>query len=263
MTRLLGKKGLSTKFQILLEIAANQPYVQQKTIANNINLTSQAISLYVREMVEDGWVKSDRKSGCHITMRGVDWLIKILREMQAYTSRAEKISQSISVYAAMAVCDTKKGQTVSLEMVNGILVAGKNNVRSAKGVAVSSAMQGEDIGVSCIKGTISVNPKRVKILTIPRIQKGGSRKVDLERLRNEVESGSILCATGLEAIVALNQAGMTPQYTHGVKEVAVEAAQRGLEVKVACVSSGIHLLMQTFDENNIEYDIINMENKSD
>lgn len=263
MISLFDEKRLATKFQILIEIAANQPHIRQKTIASNVNLTAQAISLYVREMVNDGWIETDGRTGCHITRKGVDWIMKILREIRAYMSRVEKIPRSISVSAAVAGCNIKKGQTVSLDMIDGILVASKEKDRNAKGIAVSGAMQGEDIGISCINGIIDLEQKKVKIFTVPVIQKGGSRKVNLEQLRSEINSDSVLCAIGLEAIVALNQAGMKPKYIHGVREVVIEATRSGLGVEVACVTSETHFLTQALDENNIEYNLINTEHISD
>jgi len=46
MAEVLRSKNLATKFQILLEVAANQPNIQQKDIASRLNITSQAVSEY-------------------------------------------------------------------------------------------------------------------------------------------------------------------------------------------------------------------------
>ena len=47
---ILKQRNLSVKFQILVEIAENQPNVQQKDIARKLELTNQAISEYFQEL---------------------------------------------------------------------------------------------------------------------------------------------------------------------------------------------------------------------
>ena len=49
MAEVLRSKNLATKFQILLEVAANQPNIQQKDIAGKLNITPQAVSGYVKD----------------------------------------------------------------------------------------------------------------------------------------------------------------------------------------------------------------------
>ena len=73
MTRLFHDKSLATKFQILIEIAEGQPYIQQKSIARSIDISPQAVSQYVKEMKDDGWIDVDGRSNCCITKEGVDW----------------------------------------------------------------------------------------------------------------------------------------------------------------------------------------------
>ncbi|MGB2855833.1 MAG: winged helix-turn-helix transcriptional regulator, partial [Dehalococcoidia bacterium] len=48
MTQLLRSINLATKFQILVEVAANQPDIQQRDIAERLDLSPQAVSDYVR-----------------------------------------------------------------------------------------------------------------------------------------------------------------------------------------------------------------------
>ncbi len=44
MAEVLRNKNLLTKFQILVELAANQPNIQQRDIARRLNITPQAIT---------------------------------------------------------------------------------------------------------------------------------------------------------------------------------------------------------------------------
>jgi putative transcriptional regulator len=82
MTQVLRNKNLATRFQILVEIAANQPSIQQKDIARKIGVTSQAVSDYISKLEKDGWITSDGRSRYRITKEGVNWMLKSLRELQ-------------------------------------------------------------------------------------------------------------------------------------------------------------------------------------
>ena len=123
MTQVLRNKNLATRFQILVEIAANQPNIQQKDIARKIGVTSQAVSDYISKLEKDGWITSDGRSRYRITKEGVNWMLKSLRELQQYSTTAERVLTNITTWAAIAETDLKKGQPVSLLMTDGLLYA--------------------------------------------------------------------------------------------------------------------------------------------
>ncbi|RLG22876.1 Crp/Fnr family transcriptional regulator, partial [Methanosarcinales archaeon] len=54
MVEVLHRKKDITKFQILVEIAAHQPNIKQKKIAEKIGVTPQAVSEYIKELIEEG-----------------------------------------------------------------------------------------------------------------------------------------------------------------------------------------------------------------
>ena len=76
MADILRKKNLATKLQILVDVAANQPDVQQRDIATRLDISPQAVSDYIKELASDGWLASDRRSRYRVTREGVDWIIK-------------------------------------------------------------------------------------------------------------------------------------------------------------------------------------------
>jgi len=93
MAQILQDKSLATKFQILVEIAAGQPDIQQKDIARRLNVTPQWVSEYIVRLVEDGWVISEGRSKYRVTNEGVNWLLKALEdEMPDLLQRLEKES---------------------------------------------------------------------------------------------------------------------------------------------------------------------------
>jgi putative transcriptional regulator len=259
MTRILQDKATATKLQILIEIAAGQPDIQQKDIAKKLDITPQWVSEYVLKFVEEGLVTSEGRSKYRVTAEGVDWILKLLREMRDYFDSAERVVRNITVSAAIAGSDLAKGQAVGLVMRNGTLIASNYSEQSAKGIAVTDAGEGQDVGISNIEGIIELEPGKVIILKIPGVQRGGFRKVDLVRLGKEISGEAIIGAIGVEALIALKQAGAKPTYTYGAKEAIVEAAQSGLSSVVVCVDDEIPELLRVLGEKHLGYQLMELE----
>ncbi len=259
MTRILQDKATSTKLQILIEIAAGQPDVQQKDIARKLEITPQWVSEYILKFVEEGMVVSEGRSKYRVTEQGVDWILKLLREMREYFNMAEKVVRNITVCAAVAEIGLVQGQKVGLIMKDGMLYASDYKGQSAQGIAVTDALEGEDVGVTAIEGIVQLEQGKVTVLKIPGIQRGGSRKVDLVRLKKEISGETIIGAIGIEAMVVLKQVQTEPAYTYGAKEAIVEAAQSGLSSVVVCVDDDIPDLLQTLGEKHLGYKLLELE----
>lgn len=262
MTRILQDKATATKLQILIEIAAGQPDIQQKDIAKRLGITPQWVSEYILKFLDEGLVASEGRSKYRVTAEGVDWLMKLLREMRDYFATAEKVVRNITVCAAIAVSDLSKGQQVGLVMENGRLLADAYKNQGAKGIAASDAKSGQDVGISNIEGIIELEQGKVTILKVPGIQRGGSRNVDLARLGKEVSGEVIIGAIGVEALIALKQIGAEPTYTHGAKEAIAEAAQSGLSSVIVCVDDEIPELLQALGEKHLGYKLLELENST-
>jgi putative transcriptional regulator len=259
MTRILQDKATATKLQILIEIAAGQPDIQQKDIAKRLEITPQWVSEYILKFVEDGLVTTEGRSKYRVTAEGVDWLLKMLRELRDYFSVAEKIVRNIAVCAAVADVGLAKGQPVGLLMKDGLLHADTFSRQNAKGIAVTDAKAGEDIGISNIDGIVDLEIGKITVLKIPSIQRGGSKSVDLVRLGKEVSGERIVGAIGIESLIALKRIGVEPQYSHGTKEAIVKAAQSGLSSVVVCVDEEIPDLLLALGEKHLGYKLLEME----
>lgn len=255
MTNILRSTNLATKFHIMAEIAANQPDVQQRDIARRMNLSPQAVSDYVKELLDDGWLSSEGRSKYRVTKEGVDWMVKGLREWQSYSDTVQKALAGISVCAAVADCEISKGQTVSLVMKDGLLFATGDPSAEARGVAVSDARKGEDVGITSIDGIVPLEIGKVTVLRLPAVHTGGSRQTDLDRLKQVADGRQLVGAIGIEALVALKKAGVEPAYVYGVSHAVVEAARSGLCPVVVCVEDDISDLLRTLEEAHVEYDI--------
>lgn len=259
MVRVLQDKSLSTKFRILVELAEGQPSIQQKDIASRLGVTPQAISQYIEKLIEDGWVVSDGRSKYRVTREGVNWILTILRELESYSALAERVVTNLTICTAVADCDLSQGQTVGLEMKSGLLLATRVVGKGAKGVAVSDAKKGEDVGISNVEGIVELQTGKITILKVPGIQKGGSKRVDLAKLKEEIGKALLLGAAGIEALMALKRIDVTPQYFYGVKESTVEAARSGLSPVVVCVEEDVPGLVQRLTEDNLSYELLDLE----
>ena len=87
MVEVLDDKRAATRFRILVEIADRQPAVSQGEIADVVGVTSQAVSEYIRELVEDGLVVKEGRSRYRVTNEGVDWLLRSATDVRRFADR--------------------------------------------------------------------------------------------------------------------------------------------------------------------------------
>ncbi len=258
MTQILRDKAAATKFQMLIEIAAAQLNIQQKDIAKKLNVTPQAISQYMEELIGDRLVVSDGRSKYSVTIDGINWVLKIFRDLQSYSNFVKKTVTNITVCAAVADCNLSQGQEVGLKMEDGLLLATDVIDSEAKGIAVSDARKGEDVGISNIEGIVPLEIGEVTIIKIPSIQRGGSRSVDLTWLKKEIKGKKLIGAIGIEALITLKRIGTNPHYFYGVKEALVEAAYSGLPFLAVCVDDEIPGLLQRLEEEHLDYQLLDL-----
>jgi len=257
MIDVLRNKNLATRFQILVEIARSGPNIQQQTIARELGITPQAVSDYMAKMLKDNLITSEGRSRYRITNEGINWIIKELRELKIYCASIERAVTNISVCAAVAADDLTKGQKVGLEMYEGLLYATLNPGKGAKGIVVNDAKKGEDVGITGIDGIVSLQVGKVTVLRIPGIDKGGSRKVNLGKLRENAENRDLIGALGIEAVVVLKQAKINFN-TYGTIEAAIESANTGLKPLVVATEDDTTRLITRLQEAGIDYELMDL-----
>ncbi|MFC1873735.1 winged helix-turn-helix transcriptional regulator [Chloroflexota bacterium] len=258
MVEILRNKNLATKFQILVEIASSGPQIQQRDIAGKLDVTPQAISDYIAQLTREGKLISEGRSRYKLTNEGTNWVIKVLRELRSYDTFIEKAVTNISVSTAVADVDLSPGQTVGLEMREGLLVATSQTGEGAKGITTSQAGAGGDVGVSNIEGLVNLKVGKATILVVPGIQRGGSRLVDTDRLKREITGIKFVGGIGIEALVSLKKVTRQPVYAYGVTEAAIEAAKSGISPVVVCVEDDTSGLMRRLDGENIDYSLADL-----
>jgi putative transcriptional regulator len=130
--------------------------------------------------------------------------------------------------------------------------------KGAKGITVTEAKKGQDVGIRNVEGVIKLEPAKVMIGKVPNVQDGGSGSTDLARLKREVKEARLVGALGMEALVALMQIDVKPDYVHGVREAAIEAAYCGLSSLVVCSDDKVSILVQRLAEENLDYEIVDL-----
>ena len=262
MGSVLQSKRESSRFQILVEIAAHQPNLRQKEVADKLGVTPQAVSEYIKELVADGLVTTDGRMRYSITKEGVEWLLESAAELKRYARVVmEEIISHVSVWTALAEADLAEGEHVSLEMRRGLLYANRKEGIEASGVVISGVKAGEDVGVSDLQGLISLEEGRITVCKVPRVQMGGSRKVDQELLKRQLgedRTARTVGCLGIEALVALRKAGREPDVIFGAKESAVEAAYHGISSVVVSVDEQIPGLLNRLESEGLKYELIDL-----
>lgn len=254
---ILRSKKEITKFQILVEIAGHQPDVMQKEIAESIGITPQAVSEYIKDLVSEGYLFSDGRMRYRITKNGVEWVLERAIELKKYARFVmEDIVSHISVATAIARGKFTKGDAVSLMMENGLLFAGTDG--DVTGITISDAEVGEDVGVTDLKGMISFPQVNITICKVPRVEKGGSRSVDLEMLKSRSIDKPYIAAIGVEALISLRKISIQPNILFGAKESVVEAAFHGLSSLVVSVDEEVPSLLNRLEAEGLNYAVVDL-----
>ncbi len=255
---ILRSKKESTRFQILVEIAAHQPDVRQKEIADKIGITPQAVSEYIKELVSEGLLYSDGRVRYRVTKIGVEWVLERALDLKKYARYVmEDIVSHVSVATAIANESFKKGDTVSLLMENGLLYAASED-GNVTGVTISDAKKGEEVGVTDLKGMIELPEVNIIICKVPRIERGGSRSVDLAMLKKHSKDKPYIAAIGVEALISLKKINILPNILFGAKESVVEAAFHGLSSLVVSVDEEVPSLLNRFEAEGLNYEVVDL-----
>ncbi|MDY6764119.1 MAG: winged helix-turn-helix transcriptional regulator [Halobacteria archaeon] len=260
VNRLLNDKRELTRFQILVQIAEKQPAVSQTEIAESIGVTPQAISEHMRRLIDEGLVENQARGRYNITKEGVDLIMSHAEDLQSYLEHVTgDIIGDVFVEAAVADTDVNEGERVSVFMRDGRLHVDSLKEGSPTAVTTMAAEEGEDVGITDFSGIIDMELGSVDVIKIPSVERGGSREVDIEAVRNYVGSTAPVFASGVEAEVTLGKAGIENFISHGTTEGIVEACRSGISPVVLVVEGRIGGLTDRLEAEGLEYEVRSVE----
>ena len=251
----LESKRAATSYRILVTVAQRQPAVNQREIADTVGITTQAVSDYLGELRERGFVDKQGRGRYEITNEGVDWLISETDTLQAFAEYvAGEILEQVEVETALAGADLTEGERVSLAMRDGVLYAEPGTGGSATAVTVTDAEARGAVGVTNVEGVIDYDLGTVTIVAVPGIQTD-------ERLADETVSDlaaehDLLAVDAPEGLAAARSAGLEPDVRFGASSAVSEAATRGLDVLLLAASRAVSTHTETLREANVDYELL-------
>ncbi|MFC7073183.1 MarR family transcriptional regulator [Halovenus rubra] len=253
----LRSKRDATKYQILVEIAERQPAVSQQEIADTIGVTSQAVSNYLQELVEEDAVNKLGRGRYKVTKEGVDWLISETDALEAFATHvSEEVIGPADIGSALASGDIAEGDRVSLTMRDGYSYATPGSAGDATGVAVTSAKAGQDVGVTDFEGVVDHELGAVTVMSVPLVQDGGSQEVDNAVVSEQAADHDRLATAGPEAVATVRDVDLSPDIQFGTAEAVREAAVKGLDVFLVVVANQLSVHTDKLRDSNIAYEVI-------
>jgi len=236
MVDVLADKRTATRFRILVEIADRQPAVSQGEIADAVGVTSQAVSEYIRELVEDDLVTKEGARGTASRRRAWTGCSAPRRTSAGTPTGSPRTCSARSRRTPPSPPRPSTPATRSLSRCGTASSTPRRAGGAATGVATTDAAADEEVGVTGFEGIIDLDPGEVTVYQVPSVRSGGSDVVDTERLRAAVADADIVLAAGVEVVVALRRVDTEPGVTFAAGEVAAEAASRGQRVVVVAVA---------------------------
>lgn len=258
---LLRDKGKFTKFQILIEVMRNQPHVKQKDIADKMGITVQAVSKYFKKLVKEGLLEfGSEKAYYRLTSKATAELHKELMNLENYVVSIKRELKIKRALPAIATQPVKAGEEVGIIFKEGVMYVLSPNdpAIEAKGITIENAQPGEDVGLKNLQGKIKRKQGKILIVKLPSIRKGGSRVVDLAKIKdfyNEFKPDRI-GVMGAVGRAVLNKLNLKADIEFGISNSAAIAASRGLNVFVLVVGRMANLMIQ-------EIDFLNMKHSTD
>src|SRR3989304_185112 len=157
----------------------------------------------------------------------------------------------------MATKPIKAGDKVGLMMKKGVLyaVATNNPAAEAFGIATTDANRGEDVGLKDLQGKVKLRQGRILIIKLPSIRQGGSRAVDVAKVRAFYEEfkPDRIGVMGAVGRAVMNKLGLKADIEFGISRAAAIAASRGLNVFVLVVGRMVNRMIEEIDKINMKH----------
>jgi putative transcriptional regulator len=253
----LRSKRNATRYQILVGIAERQPAVSQQEIADEVGITSQAVSNYLQELVKQGHVEKHGRGRYEVTKEGVDWLISQTDALRSFVDHvSEDVIGQVEIESALATAPISEGARVSLTMRDGYLRATPGDAGSATAVAVTDADADEEVGVTDFEGVVDYDLGTVTVVSVPAVRNGGSSGVAAGTVARLGADHDLIAIAGTEAAAVAREANLDPDLRFGTEEGVREAATRGLDVLLLVVERSLSVHTDKLQDSSLNYEVV-------
>ncbi len=258
MRNILREKGESTEFQILLEVLNSQPHVKQKEVADAVGITVQAISKYFKKLIREGYLEAGlERADYRLTSKATEKLDDYLKNLSTYTERIKNDLKIERLLPALATQYVKEGEKVGIVMKEGVLYAvpAENSDAEAWGITAQNVQVGEDVGLRDVQGRVKTRQGKVVMIRLPSIIEGGSRAVDLIKVRQFYEEfkPDRIGVIGVVGRAVLNKLKLKADLDFGITRATALAAERGLNVFVLVVGRMVNRVIEEIDTTNVKH----------
>jgi putative transcriptional regulator len=235
----------------------NQPHVKQKDVSDALGITVQAVSKYFKKLTREGLLEAgSEKANYRLTAKALEKLREDVKNLNRYVTRIKNEMKVENLTPAIATKQVRKGDEVGLIMREGILYAvpAKQQGVEAFGVVVNDAVPGEDVGLRDLRGKVKTGKGKILIVKLPSIREGGSRNVDLAKVKRAYEEfkPDRVGVMGAVGRAVLNKLGLKADLEFGISRAVALAASRGLDVFVLVVGRMVNRMIDEIDSANLK-----------
>jgi putative transcriptional regulator len=235
----------------------NQPHVKQKDISEKLGVTIQAISKYFKKLTREGLLEAgSERSDYRLTAKAVTIIREDVRTLENYITKVKHDLKIEHAWPAIATQPVKAGQEIGLVMKEGVMytTAPDDSEAQATGIALADAEVGEDLGLRDLHGKVKIQHGKILIVKLPSIRRGGSRAVDLVKVKAYYDQfkPDRVGVMGAVGRAVLNKLGLKADIEFGISRSAAIAASRGLNVFVLVVGRMVNRMIQEIDEINMK-----------
>lgn len=223
-------KALSTRLLVLLELH-NHRHTKLKTLAEQLDVTVQAVSDYLKRLSNEGLV--EHVAGAwKPTKRGTAVLHETVLDLRRFVDDSMRHLRIIDETFALADRKIHAEQQVGLYMREGRLHAGPVKAGASKGVARTEADAGQLVLVGDLDGLLELHPAPIHFLGHPDFPDGAA----LEHARREAKRATdgrervLVAAHGLTSLAWVWTLGLEVDLEFAPLAAAQEAAERGVPV---------------------------------
>jgi len=240
----LRRTGRISELLFLYECATLEP-TQLRPIAERLGLTVQAASHSFRHLSRAGLVEV-REGRYRPTVRGVAALHDSLDRLGADVARRLARLHVIRSTRAVAVGRLAPGDSVSLELKDGVLTARRGGTGSSRGRVTRGAPDGGLVEVGRLEGIVPIVPATVTVYALAPAEVTDPATRDAVRRRIRAHRPAILAAEGLEAYHLLRAVAPGAVVRFAVAASCQAASKLGVPSAVFVLQDALPQLLADF-----------------